>query len=432
MSGSDLVPGTVFAGHLIVERLGSGGMGTVYKARHPRLPRQVALKVLRRPEDPDPGFRARFDREAELVARLDHPNIVDVYDRGVTEAGVAWVSMRFLPGGDVAALLRRERRGLEPRRAVHIVTETAKGLDHAHAHGIVHRDVKPANIFLGTEGRVLIGDFGIARSTDTAATVTADGVLLTAAYAAPERVAGGPGDPRADVYALGVTLYQLLTGRLPDAAGSSSRRLPPGLGAVVAKATAADPGDRYPSCGALAAAAAAALRRGRPAALRLAGTGAVALTVITAVILWATVGPRSIAPVARVPLAMVPIPGDRALFCPVPYLKSDRGPVSMCTEYLREGADDKARHGYYYPLTHTWEPGAAFTRLEWKDHYESQPDGGVFVGGGFVVHEGTGVVSAGHYYDAHREHGQFTRMVWAGPQRFSAIMRVCPGDLSRC
>ncbi|MET8774893.1 serine/threonine-protein kinase [Nocardia sp. NPDC050713] len=289
MVASELVPGSVFAGHLIERRLGSGGMGTVYLAKHPTLPMRVALKVVGA-DRADTEYAALFRREARLAAGLDHPNIVDVKDFG-EEDGRLWMSMRYVPGGDLAALIRAHRSGVEFGRAVHIVAEAAKALDYAHEHHVVHRDVKPANIFVtpGDAGadRVLVGDFGIARRTDPAATQTDTGVrAFTESYAPPEQRTGGRVDRRADVYALGITCYELLTGRLP--AAMIADPLPEGVGAVLAKATRDVPDERYESCGELAAALAGATRaepkRGFGTRRRVAAFGGVAAALVGAAV----------------------------------------------------------------------------------------------------------------------------------------------------
>ncbi|GAB0105505.1 hypothetical protein JMUB6875_44840 [Nocardia sp. JMUB6875] len=275
MTGA-LEPGTMFAGYQIESRLGSGGSGTVYLAWHPRLPRRDALKVL---SASDSMSRARFLREAETVARLDHPNIVAVHDRGI-EHGRPWIAMRFVDGIDAAELIRRGPAALPVDRVVHIIDQVARGVDAAHAAGVLHRDVKPANILIETPpgelDRVFVTDFGIARTADRTATV-AGAALGTVAYAAPEQLSGDALDVRADVYGLGCTLYELLTGAKPYPRPSTAAvihahltdppprvtavapTLPPQIDAVVARALAKDPQLRYPSCGALAAAAAAAL-----------------------------------------------------------------------------------------------------------------------------------------------------------------------------
>ncbi|UGT45128.1 serine/threonine protein kinase [Nocardia yamanashiensis] len=272
-----LLPGEEFAGYRIVRQLGAGGMGAVFLARHPQLSRPVALKVLT--GDGDEEGRARFLREAELAARLQHPNVVGVLDRGVCDERL-WIAMQFVPGGDAAAAARQ---GLSPERAVHIVTEAARGLDAAHAAGLLHRDVKPANILVSAQedgpDRVLVTDFGIARAIEQHTALTAEGmVLATLAYAAPEQLEAGPIDHHADVYALGGTLYHLLTRSIPfphddpiavlhahletppPRPSTVNPEVPPAFDSVIARAMAKDPRDRYPSCGALAEAARAALR----------------------------------------------------------------------------------------------------------------------------------------------------------------------------
>lgn len=281
--------GDVFAGFRIERKLGAGGMGSVFLARHPRLPRQVALKVLSDATSSDAEFRARFLREAELASRLAHPNVVAILDRGVQDESL-WIAMQFVDGGDAAGLLREFRGGLPPERAVHIITEAARGLDAAHDAGLLHRDVKPANILVSpsSEGpdRVLVTDFGIARAMGEATALTAAGeVLATVGYAAPEQLRGEPLDHRVDVYALGATLYQLLTGSTPFPHATAAAvmhahlvepppkpsavdpALPQQLDRVIARALAKEPDQRYQSCGALAEAAAAALRGDRVAAV---------------------------------------------------------------------------------------------------------------------------------------------------------------------
>ncbi|MFD0362866.1 serine/threonine-protein kinase [Nocardia sp. GCM10030253] len=276
-----VVEGQIFAGYRIEGRLGIGGMGTVFLVQHPRLPRKDALKILSDAHADEPEFRARFLREAEVAARLQHPNLVAVRDRGEQD-GQLWIAMQYVEGTDAAELLRRGSGGLDPERAVRIATEAAKGLDELHRAGLLHRDVKPANILVseqdGRLDRVLVTDFGIARPADDSPTLAGSGGFSASlAYAAPEQIGGDPMDHRADVYSLGCTLYQMLTGAVPfprDSPGSilyahlneppprptlTNPEVPAGFDAVIATAMAKDPARRYPSCGALAAAAAAAL-----------------------------------------------------------------------------------------------------------------------------------------------------------------------------
>ncbi|MFC9995599.1 serine/threonine-protein kinase [Nocardia sp. NPDC127526] len=274
--------GEVFAGYRVIRKLGSGGMGSVYLVKHPRLPRYDALKVLNQGPSADREFRARFLREAELAGRLSHPNVVAIHDRGIFE-GALWIAMQYVEGCDAADLAGSGPGALPVERALHVIAEAARGLDAAHAAGLLHRDVKPANILVspkpGAPDRVLVTDFGIARATAESTALTADGeVLATVAYAAPEQISGEPLDHRADVYALGGTLYHLLTGSKPFPRPTPAAimfahltdppprpslivpGLPAQLDGVIARAMAKNPAERYPSCGALAAAAGAALR----------------------------------------------------------------------------------------------------------------------------------------------------------------------------
>jgi serine/threonine protein kinase len=276
-----LPAGTVVGEYTIERVLGSGGMGTVYLARHPVLPRSDALKVLPTELSVDPEFRARFLREADLAAGLDHPNIVRVYSRGDSDAGQLWIAMQFVDGTDAGAELRTGPMAAE--RTAHIISQIARALDYAHSRGIVHRDLKPANFLLsgpvGPRERVLLADFGIARALNESTRLTATGAMVaTVAYAAPEVVEGRPADYRADIYSLGCTLYRLLTNKAPFAgAGPMSAvmlahvqqppprvtdtmpGLPPAINAVVAKAMAKDPAARHHSARELATDAAAAL-----------------------------------------------------------------------------------------------------------------------------------------------------------------------------
>ncbi|GAB4588644.1 serine/threonine-protein kinase [Nocardia sp. IFM 10818] len=274
-----LQPGTEFAGFVIERLLGAGGMGTVYLAAHPRLPRRVALKVLADTFTVDGKARAAFEREATLAAGLDHPNIVPVYDRSAVDDPALWLAMRYIDGGDAAGLLHANPGGLEPARAMRLLADAAHALDYAHDRGVLHRDVKPANLLISTDHRdgerAVLTDFGIARTLDD--TVTLSGIAATFAYAAPERFADAPADHRADIYSLGCTLFQLLTGQQPFArkdqaaviaahltAPPPSPRtlrpdLPAELDAVIATALAKSPQDRFPTCTALAEAAARTL-----------------------------------------------------------------------------------------------------------------------------------------------------------------------------
>ncbi|MFI6169935.1 serine/threonine-protein kinase [Nocardia sp. NPDC051052] len=279
-----LQTGEVFAGYLIKRVLGHGGMGTVYLAKHPRLPRLTALKLLKRELYSEVEIRRRFEREADLVAQLDHPNIVTVFDRGAEDQQL-WISMQYVPGADASCA---DVNVLAPGRAVQIISDTAIALDFAHANEVLHRDVKPANILLakapiGQPERVLLTDFGIAgvRGSDT--TLSSKGsITATLAFGAPEQLMGQPLDDRADQYSLACTLFWLLTGAAPylgvnPAAVVNSHLfapvpmlsrtradLPPTLDGVLARAMAKRPADRFADCAEFAAAARHALAVGRP------------------------------------------------------------------------------------------------------------------------------------------------------------------------
>ncbi|MBU3064345.1 serine/threonine protein kinase [Nocardia sp. NEAU-G5] len=254
-------------------------MGTVYLAQHPRLPRQDALKILNPALGRDSGLRARFLREAELAARVEHPNVVSVYDRGSVD-DLLWIAMRYVDGLDAAALIRYGPTVLTPDRVLRIVSDAARGLDAAHRSGLLHRDVKPANILIsaGDDGADIarITDFGIARSVDAVTNTTTGSVLASFAYASPEQLNGEPLDPRTDVYSLGCSLYEMLTGAPPFERRSAiavmtahlteppprpsavNPALPEALDVVIARALAKHRDERYAGCGELADAANAA------------------------------------------------------------------------------------------------------------------------------------------------------------------------------
>src|ERR1700743_2197157 len=268
--------GQVFAGYTILRVLGAGGMGSVYLARHPRLPREDALKVL--PADPgaDPEFRARFLREAELAAALSHPNIVGIHDRGEQESHF-WISMDYVAGTDAGRMLEDNYPGgMLLAEVVSIISPVASALDYAHHRGLLHRDAKPPNILLadpdGQARRVYLADFGIARRIDDTTGLTATNMTVgTVSYVAPEQLRGGPVDARADQYALACTAFHMLAGAPPyvdsNPAVVISQHVsapPPAISAyrpelasldpVFAAAMAKEPAKRFGSCAEFAAA----------------------------------------------------------------------------------------------------------------------------------------------------------------------------------
>ena len=265
-----LASGATFAGYTILRLLGSGGMGEVYLAQHPRLPRRDALKILRNDVSADDDYRQRFIREADLAAALWHPNIVRVNDRGEFN-GQLWISMDFVDGTDAASLLRdRYPAGMPADEVATIITAIASALDYAHQHDLLHRDVKPANILLTNpedgDQRILLGDFGIARNIGEISGLTATNMTIgTLPYAAPEQLTDEPIDGRADQYALAATAYHLLTGsplfpqtnpavvisrhlNAPPPALADTRPELAALDPVLAVALAKDPADRFASC----------------------------------------------------------------------------------------------------------------------------------------------------------------------------------------
>ena len=263
---ADARVGTVIAGYRIDGLLGRGGMGVVFEAEHLTLRRRAALKIIVPELAVDADFRERFIREARIAATLVHPNVVTVYDAGEVE-GELYIAMQLVPGHDLAALLREEGR-LGPYRALDVCRQVAAALDTAHARGLIHRDVKPANVLL--DGRqAYLTDFGLTkdRAGGTRAQLTRSGeVVGTTHYVAPEQVEGQDVDARADVYALGCLLFHCLTGEVPFSKESdmavmyahvheepprlTEKRpgLPVGLDAVMAKALDKVPDRRFRTC----------------------------------------------------------------------------------------------------------------------------------------------------------------------------------------
>jgi len=208
--------GETFGAYRIIEPLGRGGMASVYKAYEAALDRYVALKVLPGEFLHDETFAERFRREAKVVARLEHPNIIPIHAFGI-EGGIPWMAMRLISGGALSSLLRSGR--LTHERIITILRGAADALDYAHGKGVVHRDVKPQNILLDEAERVYLADFGIAKMVEGSGALTQTGMITgTPQYMAPEQATGQPVDQRVDIYALGVVAYEMLTGRVPFAA----------------------------------------------------------------------------------------------------------------------------------------------------------------------------------------------------------------------
>jgi class 3 adenylate cyclase/ABC-type transport system substrate-binding protein/tRNA A-37 threonylcarbamoyl transferase component Bud32 len=280
-----LATGTVVGGYRIEAVLGHGSMGTVYSAHDVGLDRRVALKVLIPELARDERFRERFLRESKLAASLEHPHIVPIHAAGEAD-GVLYLAMRYVDGRDLSALLKSLGR-LDPERTVRLLEQVAGALDAAHARGLVHRDVKPANVLLARHASgddyAYLCDFGLAKHASTVSSLTGSRTIVgTVDYLAPEQIAGGPVDARVDVYALGCVLYECITGEAPfprdnDLAAllahandpppqPSERRaeLPEALDEVVARALAKDRDARFSTCSALVDAARAVLRGEAP------------------------------------------------------------------------------------------------------------------------------------------------------------------------
>jgi YVTN family beta-propeller protein len=300
-----LSTGSVLGDFRVEGELGHGGMGVVYRATQVSLGRPVALKVIVSALADDKGFRDRFVRESRLAASLDHPNVIPVYAAGEHD-GVLYIAMRYVEGTDVRGLIRRERR-LDPLRAAGVIAQVASALDSAHERGLVHRDVKPANVLVAARGggeHVYLTDFGLTKRSASESGQTAAGEWVgTLDYVAPEQLRGDIVDSRADIYALGCVLYEMLTGQVPFPRENDLAKLwahisdeapsalelapdtPPALAAVAERAMAKDPADRFAEAGMLGRVALASVpggadtgARARAAAAALAGAPSSAAT----------------------------------------------------------------------------------------------------------------------------------------------------------
>ena len=266
----------------LVELLGTGGMATIYRATDTGLGRDVALKLLRPEYLRDPDFSSRFRQEAQAAASLSHPNIVTVYDYGEDPSG-PYIVMELIDGEDLATILRRSGT-LPPRQVARIGAGVARALAAAHARGLVHRDIKPGNVLIGTDGQVKVVDFGIARAIAEAQVTLPGTTLGSVHYFSPEQARGEPATAASDIYSLGIVLFEMLTGSRPwegdSAASVALARLsgpipdpmtvrpsvPPDLAAITRRALALDPRDRWASASVLADALEATLAPGGSAA----------------------------------------------------------------------------------------------------------------------------------------------------------------------
>jgi tRNA A-37 threonylcarbamoyl transferase component Bud32 len=324
---------TEVGGYRILEAIGQGGTSVVYRAEHVRLGRTAALKLLT-PRLGESDFRDRFLRESKLAASLDHPNIVPVYDAGEVD-DVLYIAMACVDGSDLKALLVEEGR-LPLRRALRIVSQIASALDAAHARGLVHRDVKPANILVGPNDRALLSDFGVVKELTSGGSTRTGSFVGTIEYCAPEQIEGRDVDQRADVYALACVFYECVVGTSPFHRSSdvailnahlhaapprltkAAPDLPSDLEAVLSKALSKSPLDRYASCGEFVAAVRAASSERRVHHRRLALSlavliGAAAVGAAVAFVLFAALRDAPAPRVTTVTVRPPPAPSPVAL-----------------------------------------------------------------------------------------------------------------------
>ncbi len=315
----------------LIAPLGEGGMATLWRAIDEQLDREVAVKLLRDQYSRDAGFSARFRQEARAAGSLAHPNIVPVYDYGSDEDGTQFIVMQLVDGEDLSALLR-ERTVLGADDAVRVALGVASALEAAHRRGIVHRDVKPGNILITDEGDVKVTDFGIARAVSEASMTVTGTTLGSVHYFSPEQARGDEVTGRSDVYALGIVLFEMLTGRRPfegdSAAGvalkrlqedpprpSSIRPVAPALEAIVMRALERDPERRYPDAGSFAEALRTWQRE--PAAAPSPPAAVVP-------------PPPPVAPTGPAPTPPLPPAGEPTVYVPPPVARpSDRAPRAM-------------------------------------------------------------------------------------------------------
>ena len=271
MAGAGALIGQRIGPYVLQGLLGSGGMGAVYRAQDLRLGRAVAIKVIDVSKGNGPRFAARFQREARVLANLDHRNILPLWDVGQV-GHLLFLVTPVVEGGSLRDLRLRMGGSVPPKQAIGLAIQVADALQHAHERGIIHRDVKPGNLLLHPDGRVMLADFGIARTVSDRPDVSAAELAIgTPHYIAPEQALGDQVDGRADIYSLGAVLYELLSGRPPYTGESTTRvlvqildgppppllqinpALSPAVQTVVMHALASQPDERYPTAGAFAA-----------------------------------------------------------------------------------------------------------------------------------------------------------------------------------
>jgi serine/threonine protein kinase len=259
-------PHDLLGQYRLLDQVGAGAYAAVYRARHELMGVERAVKVLRRRPTDRPGERERFLHEARVAGRLRHPNVVSVYDCGIAGDGTPYIVMEYVAGRTLAAWLSEGAPSLA--QALHVARCIAAALDHAHALGVVHRDVKPANVLLGDDGAIQLADFGIAQAGRALGAGEAWAGLGTPAYMAPEQCRGERATARTDVYALAVVLHEMLTGRTPHRDGRRAAHLPAAIDAVLARGLAHEPARRPRTAGALVGALAAAMGERPGGALR--------------------------------------------------------------------------------------------------------------------------------------------------------------------
>ena len=338
LSGGQLERGSVIGGYRVDELISRGGMGVVYRVTNVALGRIYALKVLAPELAQDEAFQRRFKREMRIAASIHHPNVVEIHYAG-DQDGLLFFVMDYIVGTDLRELLKRSG-AFEPRRAVALLGQLADALDAAHQRGLVHRDVKPANVLVTVrdgQEHAYLTDFGIAKRFETMAGLTAQGAVVgTVDYMAPEQITGGATDARTDVYALGCVFFQMLTGRVPYDRENSIAKLfahvhepPPPItdelaglyptfGPVIEKAMAKEPAERYLSTGDFARDALAALEGSRyTGPERIVGTGEARPDELTATPPPPSAPAPDPAPIGRPP-APAPDPTPAAATLPPP------------------------------------------------------------------------------------------------------------------